>query len=482
MTVDRGRVRSADSIHVPFVTASLLFGIFGGFTLAVTLPLEVLLGSPDRSWVAHAQVHGHLQAVGFAGLFVLGMGLRLAPRFGSGRLAFPGLVRPGFALLAAGLLLRAIGQPLAGHVFFSALLASGAFAELTGATIFAAIFAATLAPAVRKAEPNALLLLAAVSWFLVQAAFGAWWLLDLALDGGIVLPATEDQALVNLQVFGMVLSAILGVGMRVFPTFFGMPAPRRGPSLVIAVLVTGGLIVWTMGTLLPSGNAGEGLTSLGTMAVGIAILGAVATFGFGRLRHRMAEASRGYIWALQPVLFWMALTGVGLLAAGARGLLSGEVPSAAGLDALRHVFTVGVVTLAIVTMAQLILPEFASERITQRPAAWRGAAFGGVLSVAALLRGGLPWADRIHGDDHYRAMAAAGLLALFAVAAFGLLYWRARRRHRVFTRRAAAMRARSEPVAVVQSAPPMTTDEKENRHGESFVPPNTQSRGRASAD
>ena len=63
-----------DRVHVPFLMSALLLGVFGGFTLAVSLPIEMAMGDFDVGWVAHAQVHGHLQAVGFAGLFVLGMG------------------------------------------------------------------------------------------------------------------------------------------------------------------------------------------------------------------------------------------------------------------------------------------------------------------------------------------------------------------------------------------------------------------------
>ena len=101
---------------------------------------EMAMGDFDVGWVAHAQVHGHLQAVGFAGLFVLGMGLRLAPRFGRGNVASIRAAAPGCAILVVGLLLRAVAQPLADHEVFGALLILGAALELTGAAIFIAIF------------------------------------------------------------------------------------------------------------------------------------------------------------------------------------------------------------------------------------------------------------------------------------------------------------------------------------------------------
>ncbi len=449
---DTPRARRPDEdVHVPLVVASLLLGVFGGFSLAVSLPLEVLAGSVDLSWVAHAQVHGHLQVVGFAGLFVLGMGLRLAPRFGRGSLALPSAVRPAFFLLVGGLLLRAVGQPLADHDLFAAVMVLGAGAELLGCIAFAVIFGGTLAPALRATQPHALLLFSASVWLVVQAVFGAWWLTELAVDGGVVLDATRSTALVTMQVFGVLLSAILGVGMRSFPTFFGMPAPHRGLGLGVWALLAAGVALWAA-TLVSAATVDvvtSRLAGLGASMVGVAILGAVVTFGLGRWRHRMAPSSRGFIWGLQPVLIWLAVVGLGLAWLGGRAVVEGIAPAGVGLDALRHMFALGVVTLAIVTMAQLMLPEFASERITHPAAAWRGAAFGVVLSVAAVLRGVVGWAGIGDGDDRAWAMALAGILAQVAVAVFGLLYWRARRRHAAYLVRIAAMRARGAGIEVL---------------------------------
>ena len=65
-----GRDRQAE-VHVPFVTAALAFGVLGGFSLAFPLSMEALLVGLSASWASHAQVHGHLQVLGFAGLCVL---------------------------------------------------------------------------------------------------------------------------------------------------------------------------------------------------------------------------------------------------------------------------------------------------------------------------------------------------------------------------------------------------------------------------
>ena len=428
-----------ERVHVPFVTASLLFGVFGGLALAVTLPVERAVSVIDISWVAHAQIHGHLQLVGFAGLFVLGMAMRLAPHFGRGALAYPTRVRPTFVILVLGLLLRAIGQPLAQHGAFGIVMVGGAALEAVATVVFLTIITTTLAPMIRTLHPHALFLCSGFTWLAVQAVLGAWWVAELALEGGTVLDQQRNSMLVNIQLLGFVLASILGVGWRSFPTFFGVPAPARAVGIGAVVLLDGGLLLWATPVL--TGRFSPTTSAIGTFLVGLGIVIAVATFGIGRLRHRLAAASRGFVWALQPVLAWLLFTGIALVLAGARGAMSGGV-GVAEIDAIRHVFALGVVTLAIVAMGQLLLPEFASDRMSHPPAAWRGAAFGVAFSLAAALRGVLPWIG-VHGRGGDWAMAVGATIALVAVAVFGGLYRQARRRHVAYLARMAALRNKS---------------------------------------
>src|SRR5215213_253463 len=65
-----------------YIGGALVTALVGGFVLAVLLPLAVVLDWRwGTRWRALVQVHGHLQIVGWLGLFIAGMALRLAPRF-----------------------------------------------------------------------------------------------------------------------------------------------------------------------------------------------------------------------------------------------------------------------------------------------------------------------------------------------------------------------------------------------------------------
>lgn len=429
-----------EGIHVPFVLTALTIAVCGGFLLAVILPLEAALGHITMDWLAYAQVHGHLQVLGFAGLFVVGMAYRLAPRFGGGTLALPGMVLPVWALLTGALILRALGQPLAAQRPFAAMLVAGLLLELAGAAVFALQLLLTLAPALRARLPHALLLASAGVWLAVQAALGAWWLGALARDGQVLLPATRATALIDLQLFGFLLAALLGVGTRSFPTLLGSPTPSPRAGLAAAALLNAGLALWTAAAIAADRGAEvPRLAAAGQAGVGLAILTCIVSFGIWRRGNRLAGASRGLAWALRPALLWLALTGLGLTLGAGQAIVDGRPVPFAEADALRHLFALGVVTLAIVAMAQLILPEFASERLVARPSEWRGAVFGATLSAAALLRGLLPWWG-VEGTLRHWLYAVAGALGLAAVGGFAGLYVRARHRHDAYLARLAARR------------------------------------------
>ena len=327
------------------------------------------------------------------------------------------------------------------------LTVAGAAAELLGACLFAAMLGLTLREAVRARQPHAVLLATAGVGLLVQAALGLWWLADLAAEGQTLMPFRQNQVLLHLQFFGFLLPAILGVGMRSFPTFFGRKPPGAAAGGAVALLVLAGVAMWTGAGALADpfpgiswrwAVAGQGMTGAG-------ILAAIVTFGPWRRARRLAPASRGLGWAIQPAALWLGVTGALLLGSAVQAWAGGGAVSSTTLDAIRHVFAVGVVTLAIIGMAQLILPEFASERLVRPPGGWRGPVFGGLLSIAAALRGVAPLAG-LSGDARWWAMAAAGVIAWAGSLLFGVLLWRAARTHRAYLVRVSRFRRNEIPV------------------------------------
>src|SRR5579884_3114912 len=123
-------------IWPPFIGAALALALTAGFGLGGLLFAAPVLGLPLGAWwPAAAQVHAHVQLFGWAGLMVLGVGFHFLPRLRGRSLAHRERAPAVLRLLAGGLLLRIVAQPLAALsgalVWRVALVLSGVL-ELAG--------------------------------------------------------------------------------------------------------------------------------------------------------------------------------------------------------------------------------------------------------------------------------------------------------------------------------------------------------------
>src|SRR5690554_2507990 len=84
-----------------------------GFVLGGLMFLAVHMGWPTGWYAAGRQAHGHAQLMGWGGAMILGVGLQFLPRLRGARLWSPHWVPPLFIMLAVGLTVRVVAQPLA---------------------------------------------------------------------------------------------------------------------------------------------------------------------------------------------------------------------------------------------------------------------------------------------------------------------------------------------------------------------------------
>lgn len=403
----------------PFLGAALLLGTGGGFTLAAVLTLTQLLQLPLGTWwVSIAQAHGHLQLYGWAGLFVLGVLLHFLPRLRGTPLAAPRLVPWILLAQVAGLLLRALSQPLfvaTGAATWSVLLiASGALECLTlvgvvflfGKTIRYGPSLATR-PAFRGVLPflvGALILLGVASCVnLLNVAVAT-------TTTGLV-PGASDELNVTLGLFGFLVPIALAMSAQSLPMYAGREAiPRRILWPLAGVYFTG-CVLTSVGISDGSQQARWAtlLEGLGMLLMGIVLLIFIGVFlrmmrSRGRLPQRIAQlasspeaAARTYqrrikaernsygpfVALVASAYLWAALGGV-LLTVDGVTILLGAAPIFA-IDVIRHSLAVGFITLLICGIAPRMVPGFLGGNIVSptlvRATLWLG-------NTAALLRVG----------------------------------------------------------------------------------------------
>jgi len=414
-----------------FIAASLTLGIGGGFMLAMLLPLarafEWQWGAGVRSQ-ALVEAHGQLQLIGFGGLFVMGMALRLMPRFSGRPLAYHALVPWLIPAVASSLILRSVAQPWGDGALRGGGLIVSAVLLLAAAGAFAAIVWRTLAHRDSRADATGYFLMLGALGYVAGAVLNLLQVIEMARDGLPFAPVSKQTAQTFAQLYGFLLMFVSGIGLRAVPTFTGVP--RRWNVLRVAALALAcgvalfvGAMLWiayrssSSTTVARVGDAGLLLTAA-VFAVLVWLTGALWPS-----KNRVAAASQTAFWFVRSAFAWMLVAAVLTAWYAIRALADGGMPDSFEIDAIRHTLTVGVVVMMIVGMATLIVPEFAGRRLQHPDERWLLRVMIVSLNVAVALRlwpaiEGINWL----ANTRYWPMAAAGGLASGVVIVFAAMF------------------------------------------------------------
>lgn len=401
----------------------MAMALAGGFALAVVISLSAtgLFWEDRLPWLI--QAHGWSQLGGWAGLFVAGMGFRLLPRF-AGRRPLPKRANIGvFALLFSGLVVRTSAQTAAGGDIAAAGVLIGQMLWAAGALAFALIVAFTLARGRGRGrdEPWHVLASTGVLWWVVWAAASIAAGVQAAGNDGFI-PNPLDDAMTWMAMLGAIGNFVWAVQSRSVPIFFGRAKPSVRRIAAPGLLLNAGIaLIFAGGLLDDAGSArlsGMGFLLSGAGLTWMAPIGGSCWGKATRLRPRARTAAGFVLFANRAAL----LCGLLLIWAGARTLGEDEFAAVGVRDAARHAFGVGVITLLIVGMAQLVAPFFALRRVESRGVWLQDHGIFWLLATAAVLRvlsglllGHVDAAARMHISAAAGSLAWVGLL-IFAVS------------------------------------------------------------------
>lgn len=417
-----------DRTYLGYVASALVLALAGGFLLAVLLPLAITGTIPWETRVPQlTQAHGWAQLQGWAGLFVAGMAMRLIPRF-AGRPPVPGNVTlPVLALLVSGIVIRTVAQPaITGTTGDVLMVISGVLGAL-GMVAVAAVLAVTLAKGRKRPEPWRYFAWAGAAWW------AAWAVLTVvaavrAVDHNRFTPVLFDDAVTWIVIFGAVGNFVWGVQSRSVPVFFGRKTPTLRRAMAPGVALNVGAVLILASTFGFGDAASARLEGAGLVLAGLAsaALAPIAGSVWGvahRLRPRSRAASR-YVLAANVTTL---LAGLLVAWAGAASVLSGEFEAYGLRDAARHGFGLGMITMLIFGMAQLVAPIFALDRAEARRPRISDVAPFWLLVAAVVLRMGAGLAyDAADAVPRMHTAALAGIFAWVAIALFASNVLRAR--------------------------------------------------------
>lgn len=381
----------------PYLRAALLLASGGGFALACILTLAPIFGVPlGIWWAAVVQTHGHLQLYGWAGLFVIGVALTFLPRLRGTPLSQPALLPWILGLLVSSLLLRFISQPflvLTGWLLWDILLILSGVLEILALVGVFFLIAQTISrkPATKSTVEGlrsiAPFLLGAFSSLLLAGILNLFDCIAVLTNGGLV-PASWDEANITLGLFGFLLPVALAMSSRMLPLYAHIkPFPTR-LLWMLALTYFVGVICWMLGIVLP-GTVFVLVRGLGFLLIGLVMLSFTAYSLYlirsriqsspaanhaSRLEMQQIERSRRrrqeesstygpYVALIGSAYLWASLGALLLVIDAIASFLPGLSALPVSVDAIRHSFAVGFITLLICGIATRLVPGLSSKAI-----------------------------------------------------------------------------------------------------------------------
>ncbi len=451
------------------VIVALAIAIGGGFPLGI---LAALGGGHDIGlgvrWTPIVQAHGHLQLVGFVGLFITGIAYHVLPRFKNRDLALARLSLPSIGLLAGGAILRAAAQPWSDSAIAAWLTVVSAVIELAGAVAFATVIGATLAGSQRKSYDR--YLLAGAAWFVAASIANLVVVAQLARDGVSVIPTARDAPLLEMYAFGFIALFVLGISIRVLPHFLSLRPPRIRYLVPALLLFNAGLLVRTSAGWVDAYSSWSRPDWLLAATV-YAMTAAAALFIFAlnlhlpSVRDDSADLERSHEKLIRSAYVWLVIAFAIEAWYVTKGLAGGVQPDFLESGAARHALALGFVTQMIFGVGSRALPVFAGKQIYSRRLvniSWA------LINVVTLMRVGhamIPYESTVFRFDQIAAAGALGLIALIVFAYNIVRSVRPARRRREANQKEAHMAQLPEEQAYELTAESVAADVIENIPG-----------------
>ena len=106
--------------QINYIWTALGFALFAGFAIGAHLTFVIGYDfNLGDGFVSLIQTHGHVQLLGWAGLFIMGMSLHFLPRLTGTAFSNPQMIRWVLWLMTAGLIVRSIGHSVTPYIIES---------------------------------------------------------------------------------------------------------------------------------------------------------------------------------------------------------------------------------------------------------------------------------------------------------------------------------------------------------------------------
>jgi uncharacterized protein involved in response to NO len=393
-------IRAQAQFHLGFIRSALAIAIFAGFAIGAHLAAVIGLGFPlGKGFYSFIQIHGHLQLVGWAGLFIIGISLHFIPRLAGIPLSHPEWLNRILWLITAGLITRAIfhshlpyvSSPAVFHIY-SVVIALSGLSELAGIILYIALLLTSIR-ATRQSGKERLALQSVKPYFammqagwLLYAGLNVALLIHMAITGAVTVNQPWDDFALHLFIGLVLLPVAFAFSVRMFPLYLRLPAPEW-PVGKIGLAYLFSFALQTLPTLPPflsmSPETAFFISAIGQCGKSTVIFLFVWKLdlllrrrapwtvyrkfqpGPERQPTRAGLPDYGEFGRFERLLYaaylWLLFGALLELLSGLATIMRWEV--AVSTDTIRHSYLVGFITLLIMGMAPRMIPGFIQKKL-----------------------------------------------------------------------------------------------------------------------
>jgi hypothetical protein len=410
---------SLERLYRWFFTAAIAVVLTAGATWGGVQLWQIGFAGTFTGVSVHAiNAHGQAQIYGWVGLFIMGFGYHVLPRFWRGTLAFPRLAPIVLALTIAGILARTLGVAKLGTCPYAVPISiAGCLLQVSAITIFATQMLLTCRRGKTPLRPESGFLIGAMAWFVLMSVldtFHTWATMTAPTRDALLWQiATWQAPLRDVQIHGLALFMILGISSRMIPAFYGrpVPAPRRGwwaVALLTAAVVLE--IVICLAYRFTGRHVIAAFLMLPWIMLATGVVLQVWPWKLWQAPRRPDRSDK----FIRMAYAWLALSLLMLLLMPVYQAAVRIPFSHAYYGAIRHAITVGFVSLMILGMSARFVPPMRGIP-THRLSTLMGPFL--LINVGCLLRVSM----QVLTDCYPPIYGFIGISALFEIAA--LTWW-----------------------------------------------------------
>ena len=223
--------------RINYIWAAVLLAFFIGFAVGAHSISLIGFDLPLRnSFYSFIQAHGHVQLMGWTGLFIIGISLHFIPRLAGVAIARPERINWILRFITSGLILRSIAHCTIPYLqnspfLFWVNLANGAsgILEWLGICIYLLLLINTIRqshtlhdrPALKQVLPFFVMV---QSGFFIYTSLNLVLLLQMILDQQIVLNQPWNEFAIQVYVGLVLLPVSFAFSVRLLPLYLRLPA------------------------------------------------------------------------------------------------------------------------------------------------------------------------------------------------------------------------------------------------------------------